>query len=106
MPFVTLASLPAKNIFPGIAGHYTHTEKLTLGEVELAAAVVLPTHQHLHDQISCVLAGRMEFTIGAETRLLEAGMSAVIPGGAPHGARTLTACRVLDIFSPPRDDYR
>ena len=69
MPFVTLASLPAKNIFPGIAG-------------------------------------RVEFTVGAETRIMEPGVSAIIPGGTPHGCRALTACRVLDIFSPARDDYR
>ena len=106
MPFVKLAALPPKNLFPGIADRYAHTDKITLGDVEVAAGTILPTHQHPHDQISHVLAGRVEFTIGTETRQLEAGMSAVIPGGTLHGARTLTACRVLDIFSPPRDDYR
>ena len=106
MPFVHLAKLPAKNIFPGATGHYAHTEKTTLGEIELAAGVTVPLHQHPHDQFSYVLAGRVEFSLAAETRVMEAGDCAVIPGGTPHGCRALTACRILDAFAPAREDYR
>jgi len=106
MPFVHLPKLPAKNIFPGAVGHYAHTEKMTLGEIELAAGVTVPLHQHPHDQFSYVLAGRVEFIVGAETRVMEAGDCAVIPGGTLHGCRTLSACRLLDAFAPARDDYR
>lgn len=106
MPFVTLSSLPAKNIFPGATGRYVHTEKMTLGEIDLAADVVVPLHAHPHDQFSYVLAGRVEFTVGAETRELSVGDCAVIPGGVKHGCRTLTACRLLDTFAPVREDYR
>jgi len=106
MNFVTLASLPPRNIFAGAPGRYAHTEKMTIGEVELAAGVVVPSHSHPHDQFSYVLAGRVEFTVGPETRVMETGACAVIPGGTPHGARALAACRLLDIFSPVREDYR
>ncbi len=107
MPFTTLASLPAKEIFGGsIRGHYAHQANMTIGEVELAAGVSLPMHHHPHEQITYVLSGRLEFTIGDETTLLGPGMAALIPGGVPHSARTLTACRVIDLFSPVREDYR
>ena len=53
-----------------------------------------------------MLEGRFEFTVGDQTSMLEPGMAALIPGGVMHGGRTLTACRVLDVFSPTRDDYR
>ena len=106
MPFVHVAKLPAKNIFSGATGHYVHTEKITLGEVELAAGVVVPMHQHPHDQFSYLLAGRVEFTVGAETSVMNSGDCAVIPGGTPHGCRALTACRILDTFAPVREDYR
>jgi hypothetical protein len=33
-------------------------------------------------------------------------MAAIIPGGVEHSGRTLTTCRVIDIFSPAREDYR
>jgi quercetin dioxygenase-like cupin family protein len=107
MPFATLASLPAKEIFGGaIRGHYAHLTRLTVGEVELNADTVVPLHQHPHEQVTYVLAGRFEFIVGGETTVLEPGMAAIIPGGVSHGGRTLTACRVIDVFSPARDDYR
>ena len=106
MPFATLASSPAKNLFPGVAGHYAHTDRLTIGEVDLAAGSLVPIHQHPHDQLSYVLSGRAEFTVGAETRVMETGTCAVISGGTPHGCRALSACRVLDVFTPARDEYR
>jgi quercetin dioxygenase-like cupin family protein len=106
MPFTTFSTLPTRQLFPGAIGRYAHTGKMTLGEVEIAAGSVVPTHQHPHDQFSYILAGRVEFTIGEETQVLEAGQCAVIPGGTPHGARALSASRILDTFAPARDDYR
>ncbi len=107
MTFVTLTSLPVKEIFSGtIRGHYTHLAHLTVGEVELNANVVVPMHSHPHEQVTYVLSGRFEFTIGDQTTVLAPGIAALIPGGVMHGGKTLTACRVLDIFSPVREDYR
>lgn len=106
MPFTRLDTLPAKQLQPGILAHLVHLERMTLSEAELADGAVLPTHQHPHEQCTYVLSGRLEFTLGADTRVLEPGMCALIPGHTPHGARALTACRVLDAFSPVREDYR
>lgn len=106
MPIVTLAAQPARPLFAGITGRYAHLDRLTLGEVELAAGAAVPLHQHPHDQISYLLAGRAECTAGGETRMLEPGMCALIPGNMPHSFRALTACRVLDVFTPVRDDFR
>lgn len=107
MPFTVLASIPPKLIFNGtIRGHYAHLEKMTFGEVELDADTDVPMHSHPHEQVTYVLSGRFRFTIGDETTVLEPGMAAVIPGGVRHGGRTLTACRVVDVFAPVREDYR
>ena len=107
MSFATLASLPAKEILGGaVRGHYAHLTRLTVGEVALPAGLTIPLHQHPHEQVTYVIEGRFQFTVGAETRVLEPGMVALIPGGVLHGGTTLTACRVLDFFSPAREDYR
>lgn len=107
MRFATFASLAAKEIFNGtIRGHYVHLERTTVGEVHLDAGTVVPVHKHAHEQVTYVIEGRFEFTVGDETRVLEPGMAALIPGHTPHGGRTLTACRVLDVFAPVREDYR
>jgi quercetin dioxygenase-like cupin family protein len=106
-PFVKLATLPPKEIFDGsIVGHYAHLERTTVGEVHLKANTDVPMHQHPHEQVTYVLEGRFEFTVGDETTILEAGMAALIPGNVMHGGRTLTACRVFDLFAPVREDYR
>jgi quercetin dioxygenase-like cupin family protein len=107
MPFSTLASIPAHEIFGGaIRGHYAHGDSVTIGEIDLDAGTVVPMHNHPHEQVTYVMEGRFEFTIGTETRILERGVAALIPGGVMHGGKTLTACRVLDVFSPVREEYR
>ena len=106
-PFLVLTELPAREILDGtIRGHYAHLQDLTIGEVKLRANTIVPGHAHPHEQVTYVIEGRFEFTVGDETTILEPGMAALIPGGIMHGGKTLTACRVLDVFSPARDDYR
>jgi quercetin dioxygenase-like cupin family protein len=107
MPFARLASLPAKEIFNGtIRGHYAHLERSTFGEVHLEPGIVVPTHQHPHEQFTYVIEGRFEFTVGDVTTVLEPGMAAIIPSNVPHGGKTLTKVRVIDVFAPTREDYR
>jgi quercetin dioxygenase-like cupin family protein len=107
MSFVRLASLAAKEIFNGtVRGHYAHVERTTVGEVFLEPNTVVPIHSHPHEQVTYVIEGQFQFTVGDKTTVLEPGMAALIPGNTPHGGTTLTACRVIDIFSPVREDYR
>jgi quercetin dioxygenase-like cupin family protein len=66
----------------------------------------MPRHQHPHEQLGIMLEGTLELTIGDETRLINAGDAYTIPPNLPHNARTLDeGCVVLDIFTPPREDY-
>ena len=107
MTFPLLASLPLKAILDGsIRGHYAHLPGMTIGEVSLDVNTTVPMHAHPHEQITYVIEGRFEFTVGSESTVLEPGMAAMIPGNALHGGRTITACKVIDIFAPARDDYR
>jgi quercetin dioxygenase-like cupin family protein len=105
--FPQLSALPARAILDGsIRGHYAHLPRMTIGEVRLDAGTVVPMHTHPHEQITYVIDGQFEFTVGGETTMLGPGMAVLIPGGAPHGGRTLSECLVIDVFSPARDDYR
>ncbi len=107
MSFVTLAALPVKEIFDGkVRGHYAHLDHMTVGEVHLNANTTVPIHRHPHEQVTYIIDGQFEFTVGDKTTVLKPGMAAIIPGNTPHGGRTLTACRVLDVFSPVREDYK
>lgn len=78
-----------------------------LSLVEIQPGGVVPPHSHPHEQGGMCLEGAMEFTIGGETRVVRRGEGWMIPGGVIHSVRALQDGAVaLDIFSPPREDYK
>jgi quercetin dioxygenase-like cupin family protein len=48
----------------------------------------------------------LEFDIAGEKMILTSGMTAFIPSNMPHSAVALTECKVLDCFTPVREDFR
>ena len=68
-----------------------------------AEVVVWPTSA---EQISQVLEGKFELTINGESKVYEPGGVVIIPSNIPHGGAAITDCKLLDIFSPVREDYR
>jgi len=106
MPFIDLATVPARPTVPGFRGRFIHGERMSVAVWEIAAGSVAPVHQHPHEQTIAVLSGKFELTLDGETRVLEPGLMAVVPSSVPHGGRALTDCQMLDTFSPVREDYR
>ncbi len=62
-------------------------------------------HDHPHLQATYVESGRFAFTIAGEESVVGPGDSFVIPSGAKHGCRCLEAGRMIDSFTPRRDDF-
>ena len=106
MPFITVSALPVREIFPGLRARLIHTDYQTHSWVEVDAGASFPEHQHPHEQIVTVLEGELELTVEGTTHRLLPGVVYVIPPQARHSGRGITACRLLDVFSPARDDYR
>lgn len=80
---------------------------LMMIRVSIEPNVDYPHHQHPHEQMGMILEGALELTLGDETRLLRPGDVYAIPPMLPHKARTYAeGCVCVDIFNPPRDDYR
>ena len=98
--------LEAREILSGFTGKFIHTEKMTAAFWEILEGSELPVHAHPHEQITIVQEGKLSMTMNDETRTLEKGMVMTIPSNAVHSGRALTECRVLDIFCPPREDYK
>ena len=106
MAFINYNTKIKVSIFPGIHSSMEHSAQSTFGCVTLEAGVVAPIHSHLHEQWTYVLEGEMEFTLNGETQLLLPGMGAYIASNVLHGAKAVTACKVIDVFTPVREDYR
>jgi quercetin dioxygenase-like cupin family protein len=81
-------------------------ERLMLVQVELEARAVVPTHQHMHEQITYLLEGQLDVTVGGQQRILRAGECVHMPPNVPHQVIALMDSRLLDAFSPPREDFR
>ncbi len=93
-------------VFPGFQGHLVHGSSLTVAHWIVAAGATVPAHSHVHEQIVHVLEGTFDMTIGGEEVRLGPASMAVIPSGVVHSGTALTSCRIVDCFSPTRDDYR
>jgi len=65
----------------------------------------MPQHQHPHEQIVHILEGRMRLIVDGRPHELNAGDSFYLASNLPHGVETIEDTRVLDTFSPPRDEY-
>ena len=101
-----LDTIPVRELRPGFFGKFIHGDKGTVTVWEIKKGSVLEQHQHVHEQITYVLDGQLQMTIGGQPYLFTAGMTHVIPSGVPHSAIALTDVKVIDFFSPARDDYR
>ena len=62
-------------------------------------------HNHPHVQSTYVESGRFRFTLGDEEREVGPGDSFVIPSGLVHGCVGLEPGRLVDCFTPRRDDF-
>lgn len=106
MRFADYATVPPREVAKGFHGRYVHSERVTQGRVDIESGATLPEHSHLHEQWTTVLSGTLELTISGTVQVLQPGQLAYIPPHERHSARALTACQVLDVFHPAREDYR
>jgi quercetin dioxygenase-like cupin family protein len=106
MPLIDLRQLTVREIFPGLRARIVHTTGTSQSWVDVDEGASFSEHAHPHEQTVNVLAGTLEVTVDGVLHTLTPGTVLVIPPHALHSGRALTACRVLDVFSPTRDDYR
>jgi quercetin dioxygenase-like cupin family protein len=72
-----------------------------ISHVTLHRGCEVPVHAHVNEQFSCVLSGRVRFTLADGERVLGPGDVLWLPSHAPHGATALETAVVLDVFAPP-----
>ena len=103
---MTIQALPQRVVIPGFVARFVHTDTMTLAYWEVEKDAVLPLHAHLHEQVTQVEEGSFEMTVDGVTQTYGPGELVVIPAYVEHSGRALTDCRLFDIFSPVREDYR
>jgi len=70
------------------------------------AGAAFPEHAHPEEQITYVLSGKLIVSAEGQTYALTAGQCLLFPADVPHGLTAQEDTVVLDLFSPPREDFK
>jgi quercetin dioxygenase-like cupin family protein len=82
-----------------------YDDKIMLVNVEFDKGGVGPMHQHYHSQVTYVISGQFDLTIGDETKRMKGGDAFYIPPNVMHGAICVEKGVLIDVFSPIREDF-
>jgi quercetin dioxygenase-like cupin family protein len=65
----------------------------------LDPGALIPTHRHPEDVVTLILEGRMEMTVGCETRTIGPGEIFLVPSDSDHSGHVLDDQVVAVSFS-------
>ncbi|MEO1438329.1 MAG: cupin domain-containing protein [Bacteroidota bacterium] len=82
-----------------------YDDKIMLVVADFKAGGVGQLHNHHHSQVTYVESGEFEMTIGEDIRIIKAGDSYYIPPMVMHGCTCIKAGKLIDVFSPMREDF-
>ena len=82
-----------------------YDDRIMLVNVEFEKGGIGPMHQHHHSQVTYVISGQFDLTIGEETRRMKGGDAFYIPPNVMHGAICIEKGVLIDVFSPIREDF-
>lgn len=80
--------------------------ELMLVEFTFEKGGIGPLHSHPHVQSSYIVEGVFDVTIDGVTQRIAAGGGYIVPSGLTHGVVAIEAGRLIDSFTPRRDDFR
>ena len=105
--FTRLDSVRAFELAAGVTGQPLFGERGMLNLIRFEPGATVPLHSHPHEQLGLVLEGMQALVVGGVAHELGPFEAYVLPGDVEHSAYCgPDGALVLDIFSPPREDYR
>ena len=103
---LNIKNLKQREIIPGFNGKFVNGENITWAFWDIKKDSSIPDHFHIHEQIMHVISGDFEFTINGLTSVFSEGDTIVIPSNIAHRGKALTNCKIMDVFSPKREEYK
>ena len=79
--------------------------QLMMVKVKFEKGGVGTVHTHYHTQVTYVVSGKFELTIGDERKIIEAGDGYYVAPDVAHGCVCLEEGVLIDTFSPMRQDF-
>ena len=103
---MNLKEIKEKEIFPGLKGKFVHGDKISWAFWDVKMGSIVEKHNHIHEHIMHVVEGKFEFTLDGRCNVYSKGDVVVIPPNVSHSGEALTDCKLMDVFSPVREEYR
>jgi quercetin dioxygenase-like cupin family protein len=100
--------IPREQVSPLLDRRLLTGDRVMLAHVRLKKGCIVPRHQHEHEQLSYVLQGALKFWIHedeSQEQVVRAQEVLHLPSNVWHKAEALEDTEVLDVFSPPRQDW-
>ena len=94
-------SFSGVDFFVGAVG-----ERMMIIHVILKKGQEVVAHSHPHEQAGYCIRGRFLLTIDGVPTEIETDDSYVIPGDSSHSLQVYEDTILVEMFSPPRDEYR
>ena len=104
--FKLFSDIETKEIAPGFFSKIIHTGTNTLNFIEVKAGYSVPRHQHINEQYSFIIEGKFELTVNDVPQILDAGLFAVVPPNVWHSGKAVTDCKLFDLFTPEREEFK
>lgn len=82
-----------------------HGGDMMIVEVHFKKGAIGNLHQHIHEQVSYCISGKLEFNVNGERQVIGSGDSVFMPIDSIHGCIALEDTILLDIFTPQREDF-
>ncbi len=80
--------------------------KIMSVEVSFTKGAIGAIHTHPHQQISYILEGSFNYELKGKVYKLKTGDTCYVAPGEPHGVVSLEGnSRILDLFTPQREDF-
>ncbi|MCX7703448.1 MAG: cupin domain-containing protein [Planctomycetota bacterium] len=107
MVFSNLSDIPREEILPGILIRHIYLKSTLVSIIEYAPDAVIPLHRHLHEQISLVLEGEVEETVGKEKKKMGVGGVVSVASNILHSSKAgKKGAKVLCAASPVTKPYK
>src|ERR1700722_12112723 len=97
--------IPEEDLNETLSRQVIHTSQATIARITLRKGAVVPMHQHINEQVTMVLSGRLQFDMGGEQFELNAGDVLVIPPDVPPRVEALEDSQATDLFTPAGEDW-
>ena len=105
MQSYTWKAVPSEQLDEKVERRMIVGKKQMLVHWEFKKGALAARHSHPHEQVVMVVSGRLRLAVGDDESVVTPGDIVVIPPDVPHEAEALEDSVVIDIFSPPREDF-